>query len=212
MTEKQQKQSKEAGKGLSFTDSMIGPHDVLSGRGGFTNNQNLHFRELVAEYQQEYLRARKMDKITIARRIVDAVRSKGGRFLKRVDGEWVQLSEKRAQEKTSQALREGLCVRNNTFRPNKMIKSVRMSLEENSPNGSKNFQSSRNDEVAGVVSPNSSVSHPTSTKRISMNHEEAHPSHLYMPELTQQPQQKHRGPVFLVYNAAYIPKTKKEQV
>ena len=106
--------------------SEIGEHDVLCGRGGLTNSHigNKHYRQIVADHQGEYLKARKRDKIIIAQRIVSIVKGNGGRFLKRsADGEsWVAVSDKKAQEKTSQALREGLDVRNNKVRPSKQIR------------------------------------------------------------------------------------------
>ena len=111
----------------------FGPDDVLLGRGGATNNHrgNHNFRLLVAANQQEYLKARKHEKVIIARRIVSEVKSRGGRFLRIgvSKDHWDEVSDKRAQEKTSQALREGLDVRNNKFRPNKLIKAVRRGSE-----------------------------------------------------------------------------------
>lgn len=100
-------------------DSAIREHDVLLGRGGATNNHkgNQHFRTIVAEHQREYLKSRKKEKIGIARRVVAIIQSNGGRFLKRTPAdEWVEVDDKRAQEKTSQALREGLDVRNKVVR------------------------------------------------------------------------------------------------
>ncbi len=89
--------------------------DVLCGRGGATNNHdgNKRFRSTVAEHQPEYLGARKKDKVVIARRIVRIIRERGGRFLRRDDatGQWIDVGDKKAAEKTSQALREGLDVR-----------------------------------------------------------------------------------------------------
>ena len=109
--------------------SSVGPHDVLLGRGGATNSHtgNRNFRKIVAQHQQEYLKAKKREKVVIAQRIVAIVKGNGGRFLKRTDNalNWIEVTDKRAQEKTSQALREGLDVRNKTVRPSKMIKEVR---------------------------------------------------------------------------------------
>jgi hypothetical protein len=82
----------------------------------------------VASHQAEYLKARKQDKIVIARRIVNIiVQERGGRFLQhdRIHDTYNAVTDKRATEKTSQALREGLDVRNKTFRPEKQIKSLR---------------------------------------------------------------------------------------
>ena len=114
---------KLAASGIAANEaSEIGPNDVLLGRGGQTNQHNIRYREIVASYQAVYLRARKRDKITIANRIVAIVHGRGGRFLKRDGDNWVVVSDKKAQEKTSQALREGLDVRNNKVRPNKQIR------------------------------------------------------------------------------------------
>ena len=105
----------------------LGPHDVLSGRGGATNSYrgNRAFRTLVKEYQEKYLRAKKRDKPAVASLIVEAIRQRGGRFLRRenspyrrhsADGnsnnggsmiQWVDIGDDRAREKTCQALREG---------------------------------------------------------------------------------------------------------
>lgn len=117
------------GEARATSEMGVGPNDVLLGRGGATNSHdgNRKFRTVVAKHQQEYLKARKREKVGIARRIVAIIHNNGGRFLKRTDNaqNWVEVTEKRAQEKTSQALREGLDVRNNTIRPSKMIKEVR---------------------------------------------------------------------------------------
>ena len=102
-------------------------HDVLSGRGGATNSYrgNRAFRILVKEYQDQYLKAKKRDKPAVASLIVETIRKRGGRFLRRdtsqfrrrpnrndgFDGgsmiQWVDIGDERAREKTCQALREG---------------------------------------------------------------------------------------------------------
>lgn len=102
-------------------------HDVLSGRGGATNSYrgNRAFRVLVKEYQDQYLKAKKRDKPAVASLIVETIRKRGGRFLRRdtsqfrrrpnrndgFDGgsliQWVDIGDERAREKTCQALREG---------------------------------------------------------------------------------------------------------
>lgn len=93
----------------------INDNDVLFGRGGATNNHNGNkkFRVIVTDHQPEYLGARKKDKAVISKRIVRRVREKGGRFLRRDEssGLWIEVGDKKASEKTSQALREGLDVR-----------------------------------------------------------------------------------------------------
>lgn len=94
---------------------QIQPNDVLSGRGGATNSHsgNRAFRVLVKKYQDQYLKAKKRDKPAVASIIVQKIRDKGGRFLKRVDtppdGQvlWIDIGDERAKEKACQALREG---------------------------------------------------------------------------------------------------------
>jgi hypothetical protein len=104
-------------------DNTIGAHDVLCGRGGATNNNsgNIRFREIVSSKQSEYLTAKKKEKTAIAVEVVEAVRSNGGRFLLRneANGCWVEVPPKKAVTKASQALREGLDVKNKRVRENK---------------------------------------------------------------------------------------------
>jgi len=86
-------------------------HDVLFGRGGMTNGHpgNRRFRDIIALHRPDYIRATKMDKPKVARRIVRAIRlgSPPGRFLKKADdGKWYDVGDRCAAEKTSQGLRE----------------------------------------------------------------------------------------------------------
>jgi hypothetical protein len=105
-------------------DNTIGAHDVLCGRGGATNNNsgNIRFREIVASRQAEYLTAKKKEKTAIAVEVVETVRSNGGRFLLRneANGCWVEVVHKKAVTKASQALREGLDVKNKRVRDSKL--------------------------------------------------------------------------------------------
>uniref|UniRef100_A0A7S4QRX9 DUF6824 domain-containing protein n=1 Tax=Ditylum brightwellii TaxID=49249 RepID=A0A7S4QRX9_9STRA len=92
-------------------------NDVLCGRGGETNHHpgNVQYRNLVKEFQLDYLKAKRRDKPKIARKIVTLVRSMTppGRFLKKASGGedrkgyWRDVGNVKAREKTSQALREG---------------------------------------------------------------------------------------------------------
>lgn len=92
--------------------------DVLLGRGGATNNHegNKRFRAVVASHQEQYLASKKKDKAIISRSIVGIIQSNGGRFLRKnpVTDAWETVDDKKAVEKTSQALREGLNVRRTT--------------------------------------------------------------------------------------------------
>lgn len=115
--------------------TTIGSNDVLCGRGGATNVHpgNKRFRAIVAHYMPNYLAARKKEKSIIARQIVDQIKKQGGRFLKRSDGNdtWTEVSDKKATEKTSQALREGLDVRHKTYRLEKMSRRDSDTSDEN---------------------------------------------------------------------------------
>lgn len=87
-------------------------NDVLCGRGGLTNNApgNIFFRKLVRMKQQVYLLASKREKAGVAREIVETIRSLNppGRFLKKdSNGVYTDIGDRKAREKTSQALREG---------------------------------------------------------------------------------------------------------
>lgn len=82
------------------------------GRGGLTNHHkgNKRFRDIVALHRADYVRAPKIQKPSVARVIVRAIRNgePPGRFLRKDDktGKWVDIGDKKAAEKTSQALRE----------------------------------------------------------------------------------------------------------
>lgn len=93
---------------------QISQNDVLCGRGGLTNHHpgNVFFRRLVRIKQEAYLKASKREKAGVAKEIVELVRdlSPSGRFLKKDSknpGVWVEIGDRKAREKTSQALREG---------------------------------------------------------------------------------------------------------
>jgi hypothetical protein len=96
-------------------DAEVKSVDVLCGRGGATNSHsgNRSFRSLVKRHQDSYLRAKKRDKPSVADKVVEVIRKRGGRFLRRcepaVNGKilWVDIGDDRAREKTCQALREG---------------------------------------------------------------------------------------------------------
>jgi len=86
------------------------PSDVLSGRGGGTNQHegNCYFRALINENREKYLRAKKNDKPFISLSIVNTVRRRNGRFLKKNEKTnlWFEIGDAAAREKTSQALRQ----------------------------------------------------------------------------------------------------------
>ncbi len=81
-------------------------NDILCGRGGSSNRHlgNIHFRELVAANKQIYVGLTKKQKMLVARKIVDAIHTTGGRFLaKDLDtGMFYDIGLPRSLEKTSQ--------------------------------------------------------------------------------------------------------------
>ncbi|KAG7350976.1 hypothetical protein IV203_010336 [Nitzschia inconspicua] len=85
--------------------------DILCGRDGYVQRHigNQSYRQLVNANKEAYITCRKTDKLKISRCIVAAVRERGGRFLEKnaADGTWFDIGDKKAVEKTSQALREG---------------------------------------------------------------------------------------------------------
>ena len=67
---------------------------------------------MVASRQCSYLNAHKAEKKVISKSIVDQIRQRGGRFLKYNDqGDMEDIGDIKANEKTCQALREGLKIR-----------------------------------------------------------------------------------------------------
>lgn len=143
----------------------IGPYDVLLGRGGATNNHigNRRFRVIVSDHRPDYLKARKLEKAAISAKIVSLVYEKGGRFLRRRDRSetWEEVPAKRAQEKTSQALREGLDMRHGQPRLTKGG-SVSSNSEESS-HRSRNPYTIRKNMVEGKVVESSPISSTMST-------------------------------------------------
>jgi hypothetical protein len=87
-------------------------HDVLCGRGGGTNNYlgNSNWRTLVASNKELYVTLPRKKKMLLSKSIVNAVRSQNppGRFLQKHSGTdmYYDIGDQKAQEKTSQALRE----------------------------------------------------------------------------------------------------------
>jgi len=102
-----------------------GPNDVICGRGGaaLRHPGNLAYRKLVNLNKGLYATCLKAEKLRISKSIVSAIREVKGRFLEREDGKistsldekdengnpvtWRDIGDRRAIEKTSQALREG---------------------------------------------------------------------------------------------------------
>eukprot|EP00804_Cyclotella_cryptica_P012576 CCRYP_014741-RA/>CCRYP_014741-RA protein AED:0.05 eAED:0.05 QI:417/1/1/1/0.5/0.33/3/852/600 len=85
-------------------------NDVVMGRGSGTQNHcgNVTYRKLVYLNKELYATSSKFDKLKISKAIVAAIRKFGGRFLQSEgDTGHFDIGDKRAWDKTSQALREG---------------------------------------------------------------------------------------------------------
>lgn len=101
-----------------FVTNTINQYDVLTGRGSGPYEQpgNVHFRDLVSTRKIEYLSLNARDsrmKNQIAKDIIEAVRAKGGRFLRKIqldsdrDGALYEfVDEPTVLEKAKQALRQ----------------------------------------------------------------------------------------------------------
>eukprot|EP00585_Thalassiosira_rotula_P010753 CAMPEP_0196135996 /NCGR_PEP_ID=MMETSP0910-20130528/4449_1 /TAXON_ID=49265 /ORGANISM="Thalassiosira rotula, Strain GSO102" /LENGTH=901 /DNA_ID=CAMNT_0041396205 /DNA_START=292 /DNA_END=2997 /DNA_ORIENTATION=- len=89
-----------------------GENDCLFGRGGGTNHHpgNKRYRKLVEDRKETYLKSKRLDKPLVAMGIINDWRALDppGRFLKQDDKTkyWDDVGDKKAREKTSQALRE----------------------------------------------------------------------------------------------------------
>ena len=87
------------------------PVDVICGRGGKANTHpgNISFRDEAKKLRSWYESSSKSEKFTISSFLVDVVRERGGRFLKRDanTGGWLECDGNDVRKKASQALREG---------------------------------------------------------------------------------------------------------
>ena len=89
-----------------------GPNDCLFGRGGGTNHHpgNKKYRKMVEALKDKYLSSKRLDKPLVAMEIINQWRSMDppGRFLKQDERTklWSDVGDRKAREKTSQALRE----------------------------------------------------------------------------------------------------------
>ena len=90
----------------------LNSNDVLSGRGGGTNNfiGNRNFRKVIKENKEKYILLSRKEKSRLVFDIVKKIRARGGRFLVKdseVSKGWRDIGDDKARDKTSQALREG---------------------------------------------------------------------------------------------------------
>ena len=107
---------KQKANGSSLPSSLRSL-DIVCGRGAPKNFHygNQAFRELVEDYQTSYLCAKRNDKPQIALKLLDILKSRGARFVRRhkscsyrkTASSWVEINDKAAYEKVCQALRDG---------------------------------------------------------------------------------------------------------
>lgn len=84
--------------------------DIIMGRGGNATYHPGNRRYLAAMKRRlvQYHKSERSEKIRVSQQVVDEVRAWGGRFLKRVgSNEYVEVSNKIARTRVSQALRDG---------------------------------------------------------------------------------------------------------
>jgi hypothetical protein len=76
--------------------------DVLLGRGKRVSEWpgNIHFRQVVNRYREEYATAERANKVKIAAAVIAAVQNVGGRFVREAGRSWYVVSHDRAVEKT----------------------------------------------------------------------------------------------------------------
>jgi hypothetical protein len=81
--------------------------DILFGRGTPTQNHrgNANLSLLVEKYLLRYNEGSFKEKTALAQEIVSNVKSRGGHFLKQVDGIWEEVDDKVAREKVSHTIR-----------------------------------------------------------------------------------------------------------
>jgi len=105
--------------------TQIEDSDIICGRKGVALKHpgNIAYRKIVCLNKELYATCLKTEKLRVSKSIVTAMREAGGRFLERDDGRtsrsldemnedgspvvWKDIGDRRAIEKTSQALREG---------------------------------------------------------------------------------------------------------
>ncbi|KAG7351156.1 hypothetical protein IV203_010516 [Nitzschia inconspicua] len=97
--------------------TALGDMDIVVGRGAPTNYHigNEAFRQLVTEYHTTYFCAKRSDKPLIALEVLDVLKERGSRFVRRQKGGgaggrnavWVEVNKKLAYEKVCAALRDG---------------------------------------------------------------------------------------------------------
>ena len=105
--------------------TQVTANDIICGRKGVALKHpgNLAYRKIVGMNKEAYATCLKNEKLRISQSIVAAMREIGGRFIERIDGKvsssldekdddgnlvaYRDIGDRRAVEKTSQALREG---------------------------------------------------------------------------------------------------------
>lgn len=177
----------------------IHDHDVLSGRGGASNNHpgNEAFRQLVNRVKVDYLQCPKREKPLLAMRIVQAVRAQSppGRFLQhdKLTDTWKDVGDAKAREKTSQALREGApIIRDMVHKPSpsalaSVLKEVKKEERKNESTKNSGSALSHNVEYSSILPPSGSSGTPPSSGLLPLPMESAmknltFPTHSEMDE------------------------------
>ncbi len=113
MTVSKKATTEEGSTKISVMNADIQKYDVLSGRGGKSNNHqgNKFYRKLIELKKQEYKsKMTNCEKQAVSESILKEIQCKGGRFLTqqktKSEPGWFVMSSDKAKSKISQALRE----------------------------------------------------------------------------------------------------------
>lgn len=81
------------------------------GKGNWSHRGNHFFKQIIKQNAQRYSEARsRNDKTIVINRVIELMKQRGARFLKRdeASGEWLDIGEEQAREKTGHAMRDHL--------------------------------------------------------------------------------------------------------
>jgi hypothetical protein len=81
--------------------------DVLLGKGKLIQEHsgNIRCRHVIESFNPRYKISTKMEKTSLARKVVQDMKNSGGRFLKQDAGGWVEVNDEIAREKVSRSFR-----------------------------------------------------------------------------------------------------------
>lgn len=137
-----------------------GPYDIICGRDKLAQNHkgNFRYQHVVESFREEYENSTKDEKTVVASKIVELVKRQG-RFLKyeEATGRWVELTDKQARNKVSNAFRS---------RRKAVVRSVaasEQSVTDSSSRGERRARTSCDDTISSNSTDTSSLQAPMPT-------------------------------------------------